>query len=553
MARSSSGFQDPIKQTRYSIFGSVNSRSTAEDKDQRFVNCFPEVVTNSETGAKKYTLIKRAGYSTYITPKVAGGVGRAIYSWNGKIYTVIDNGIYSNTTLLGTMGTSTGYVSIVEMSQNAGVPYLCFSDGQKLYLVTTGDVLSFIDNTQVQKAAITNQGSGAGATGTWGTTGGGGTGATGTFTVSGGIITATTVTTRGSGYTSTPTISILTGSLTTGGVLTANLCAFPPSNITSIIYMDGYLFVGMPSGRIYNSDLGDATSWTPSSYISAEMFSDNLVALARQNNLIVALGTSSTQFFYDAANAVGSPLANQENAILQFGTVGAGAVVQHENFVSWVAKGETGGYFVVRLDGVTSTKRVSIEGIERNLNADGLNLPTMRTYPIRYQGHFWLVLKLSTRTFLYDYDDDTWHEWEDIDGSNFPAVDYIEFNARPMFLHQSSGIVFQQDVNLYQDNGVNFTTTATTSKVDMDLARRKFMWKFELGCDKQTVSAPITIEYSDDDYQTWSSPRTLDMSIQHPFLKRLGSFRRRAFRLKTTNNAPMRLDYMELETEAGEY
>lgn len=544
---------ESIQQFRYPLFASINYRGTNESKDQRFVNCFPEANTNHETGAKKYTVIKRAGTSVYSTPKSAGGVGRGLYVWRSKTYAIIDNTIYSNTTNIGTLGTSTGYVSMVEMSQNAGTPYLCISDGAKLYLVSTSDVVTTIDNTQVQSVSITNPGTSGGSTGTWSTTGGGGTGATGTFTVASGAVTVTTVTTRGTGYTSTPTIVIDTGSLPTGAELTPNLCAFPPANIVSISYMDGYIFAGTSAGRIYNSNVGDPTQWQPSNYISAEMYSDDLVGFARQNNMLVALGTSSTQFFYDAANATGSPLANAEQAILQFGSVANSSVVQHENYVTWIARGETGGYFIVRLDGVTSNKRISTEPIERVLNAEGSALATVRVYPIRYQGHFWFVMKLSNRTFLYDYDEDIWHEWEDTNESNFPMMASEEISYYPIMLHATNGKIFRLDDTLYQDNGTNFTASLTTSKIDMDVAHRKFMWKFELGCDEQTSSAPITVEYSDDDYKTWSTPRTLDMQNSHLFLKRLGSFRRRAFRLKCTGNTPMRLDYIEVEVEQGDY
>ena len=539
---------------RYPLFASVNFRGIDEGKDQRFVNCFPEALVNQETGAKKYYMIKRAGYSLYSTPKGAGGVGRGLYSWNGKVYSVIDNGIYSGTTNIGTIGTSTGWVSLVEMSSNAGTPYLCLSDGSKLYLISTTDVVTTIDNTQVQSASITNAGSGgAPASGTWATSGGGGAGATGTFTITGGIISAVTVTTRGSGYTSTPTITISTGALPTGGVLTANLCAFPPNNLISIKYFDGYIFAATAAGRIYNCDVGQPTIWQPSNYLSAEMFPDDLVGLARQNNMLVAFGDNSTQFFYDAANATGSPLANAEQAVLQVGSVNAASIMQQEQFVTWVAKGDTGGYFIYRLDGLTNTKKISTEPIERILNREGAALATCRAFPMRYQGHFFYVLQLTSRTILYDFEEDVWHEWEDTDGSKFPMVESNEFGYSPLMLHASAGKIFKLDETLYQDNGTPFTVTIQTSRIDMETMHRKFMWKFELVGDSQSTSSPISVQYSDDDYNTWSTARTLDLNNIHNFLHRLGSFRRRAFRLMHTVNTPLRLEAIEVEIEQGDY
>ncbi|OHE77183.1 MAG: hypothetical protein A3F67_11750 [Verrucomicrobia bacterium RIFCSPHIGHO2_12_FULL_41_10] len=543
--------QDTIEVFRYPLFASLTYRGVNEDKDQRFVNCFPEALLNETTGAKKFALIKRAGTSLYATPKSAGGVGRGMYVWRNIAYCVIDNTIYSGTTNIGTIGTSTGLVSIGEMSQNAGTPYLCISDGAKLYLVSTSDVVTTIDNTQVQSTTITTSGSGA-TTGTWSTTGGGGTGATGTFTVTAGAITSSTVTTRGTGYTSTPTIVAATGNLGTGAI-TANLCAFPSVNIISIVYLDGYIFAGTVAGRIFNCDVGDPTQWQPSSYLAAEMFADDLVAIARQNNTLVAFGKGSTQFFYDAANATGSPLANVEQAALQYGTASFGSISQHENFVCWIAKGNTGGYYVNRIEGSAVTKRISTEPIERVLNDEETSISSALGYAIRYQGHFWYVLKTTSRTFLYDHDENVWHEWEYPSAANFPMVAAQEVNNTLILLHATNGKVYKLDADIYQDEGVDFTVSVVTSRIDMETTNRKIMSKLELGGDIQSSSSVVTVEYSDDDYTTWSTARSLDMINAHNFLKALGSFRRRAFRLKNTGNTPLRLEYLEVQVENCDY
>lgn len=77
-------------------------------------------------------------------------------------------------------------------------------------------------------------------------------------------------------------------------------------------FINGYLFAVGANGSIYNSGVGgDLLSWNTTDFIDAEMYPDPVTFLAKQKNYLVAFGSQSIEFFYDAAIEVGSPLARQ--------------------------------------------------------------------------------------------------------------------------------------------------------------------------------------------------------------------------------------------------
>lgn len=341
------------------------------------------------------------------------------------------------------------------------------------------------------------------------------------------------------------------------GSMVAVTAGYPTPHHPSPVFLDNYLFVQKTTGEIYNSAAGDVDSgWAD--YISPESFEDPSVGLARQNNLIVAFGTNSIEFFYDAANASGSPLLPNEQATIQFGCAALATVSQDEGLVAFVAQAGTGGKFVVAIDG-TTPHNISTPAIERLLEAEGSDIQDAWAYSIRIQGHFFYVLNLDTgkRTLVYDYDTKMWHEWNWYDTTlqgytMFPMIDQVEIGNTSYMMHDTDGYIYVADPDVYRDNGNALRVQIQTSKFDGDTSMVKFCSRLSFIGDEQTSASAMTVYYTDDDYQNWkpSGGRTTDLS-NRAYLYRLGTFRRRAFQFTHTANTPLRLEAIELEIEKG--
>jgi len=90
-----------------------------------------------------------------------------------------------------------------------------------------------------------------------------------------------------------------------------------------VVFLDGYLFmVKTGTSDIYNSNLNDPLAYTAGDFISAEMIADTLIRIARLNNYILALGTASIEFFYDAAVETASPLKRVDTPVKNVGYLG---------------------------------------------------------------------------------------------------------------------------------------------------------------------------------------------------------------------------------------
>ena len=124
---------------------------------------------------------------------------------------------------------------------------------------------------------------------------------------------------------------------------------FPTTTSSSVKTLNGYIFVCV-GGDIYNSDLDIPDSWNTSDFISTEIYPDNIVALAKYKNYLVAFGTNTIEFFYDAANVSGSPLQRQEGILHNIGCMGQGMVIDNEDKVFWISQTSAQTYSLWTLD-----------------------------------------------------------------------------------------------------------------------------------------------------------------------------------------------------------
>jgi hypothetical protein len=87
-----------------------------------------------------------------------------------------------------------------------------------------------------------------------------------------------------------------------------------------LVFLNGYLFAVATNRRIYNSTAGGVFgTWATTDFIDAEIYPDQTLYLAKHRNYLVAFGENSTEFFYDGANEVGSPLSRQESYAAKIG------------------------------------------------------------------------------------------------------------------------------------------------------------------------------------------------------------------------------------------
>jgi hypothetical protein len=349
------------------------------------------------------------------------------------------------------------------------------------------------------------------------------------------------------------------------GVLTASLNSFPTgAYVSGVVSLDSYLFIGVAaSNRIYNSAVGDPTSWGALDYITFEQTADTLVAITKHLNYLVAFGNTSTQFFYDNANAVGSPLALSQSYTSEVGCASGDSIVSTDNTVIWVGTSKIYGRSVFLMDGVTPVK-VSTVAIDKHLEADTLG--QISAYCHKFGGHTLYILTLhgSNVTLVFDINEKMWYQWTQYsmmssDQSNpgvwmesyFRPTFYADVLGTPFALDDDTATLYYFDVDTYQDAGQDIYCRTVTDIMDNGTTKRKFYGRLELIGDK-VVGGIMQVRHSGDDYTTWSSYRSIDLGASRSQVYLSGSDRRRSWEFLCTSNVPLRLDGAEIDFRIGE-
>jgi len=341
---------------------------------------------------------------------------------------------------------------------------------------------------------------------------------------------------------------------------------FPTNPGKDIVFLDGYLFVFKKNtGDIYNSDLNDPGTWTPGNYVTAEINPDKLIAMTKIKNYLIAFGSDGIEFFYDAANVSGSPLARNESYYKNVTLTSNLCTVGDTVYFTGRQKGK--GIQVFELDS-NEIKTVSNNFIERVLQTYGTtsvdsttNDSNTQLFSLSLNGHTFLLLNFIASGVLYVYDIDHkfWYRWtfgtEGTDSNKIHAVWTINATTglpRIVFGGRSNLSYF--DNSFYQDFSQSFTISYTTEDYDADTFNWKMCSRMGLHCDFPTTAVATSnaqISWSDDDGNTFSTPRNLNVCSSNPYITQCGRFRSRNWRITYSDNYPFRMWGMTMDLNVG--
>lgn len=533
----------------------IQSRTASTSKDSRGVNCYFE-----SRGENSKDNIKRPGLlNTVVTPAMAAGQAQGLYKRdNGDLWVVINNTVTVVDSALATSsgGTLSGTVQNVYFAESGNDAYLFMHNGSSGYTSTGSAAFVVIAPGKLYEALVTTGGSGyVTPTCTFSAAPGSGVTATGNVIISGGVVIAIDITDYGSGYVTAPTCTINPVGGGSGATVSVTLNGFPSGAgllATGAVYLDGYTVVATKAGQIFNSDPEDPTLWNPLNTIAVESDPDPLIGIVKHFNYIVAFGEWSTEFFYNAANATGSPFLRQDSYKNEIGCANGASVVQYQQGVMYVGKSKTRGKSVYVLDGF-SPKPVSTPYIETYLNADTNS--NIQSFAFRIAGHTFYVMTLVDLdlTFVYDIDVNLWYQWTSYSSSAehaFRVWTATDFLGATYGIDTSNGLLYKIDTGTYSDNGANIYWRIVTNNLDAGTRHRKFWESGEIIGDK--VNATMYINFSNNDYVSFSATRTVNLNSTRSIIRQLGQDRYRSYQFLVTDNVPLRLSAFEMSVQGGE-
>lgn len=384
---------------------------------------------------------------------------------------------------------------------------------------------------------------------------------------------------------------------TAGYVFTSNAAGtqivdadFPTPHVPFPVFLDGYLFLAKTgTGDIYNSDLNDPAAWTAGNYISTEVFPDDIQALVKVNNYLLAVGTQSCEYFYDAANATGSPMARYEGSTLPFGTPYPNSIAASKNTIMMLANNNDGELCFKLIEDFKHTEvpaMAVLQILQRKINTGTVTPDTVRACWVRQTGNLLYVFNFNgndrtsaansvNNTPVFSTQAQVWCTFSyNNDGKSFPA--YFSSpqtsNASGTFVagHSGAGIPFfgnytviNVDDNITGTN-ISIVQTMTTPAQDFGTLNRKFMSRCGIYYTSGTDATEPRLAWGEltrSSYgnnasnisEAWfKASAVVSPGPPYPFVNQLGSFRSRWFIITEVNAVRCRWYWLEVDINKGQ-
>jgi len=287
---------------------------------------------------------------------------------------------------------------------------------------------------------------------------------------------------------------------------------------TCVQFIDGYfLLLEASTVKVWFSSLEDGLSWDSLDYWARSQTSDNYVALAVMRDRIFAIGSETTDIYYDSGGA-DNPFLPYPGAIQYEGIVGPNAWTTDGVAVYWVAQNSQGRAYVVQVT-EGQAKPISTDAINFAIG-QATNLDDVEAFSYSQDGRVfvgWTIPCAGTcgRTFVFHVQEQLWHERAEFD---LTTSIFLRWRARGLVSTAvgviagdfETGDIHQLDLETYTNNGalIRRVRRAPYVSAEADIA---FIDQIELGAqvgvglNSGQGSAPTVLgRVSRDGGMTWT-------------------------------------------------
>jgi hypothetical protein len=273
------------------------------------------------------------------------------------------------------------------------------------------------------------------------------------------------------------------------------------------------------------------------------------------------LGTRSIEYFYDAANATGSPLSRNDSPYRAIGYVTGCCTIGDTTY--FVGQDNRQNLSVYQLNSF-KVEKVSNSVVDSTLQAFASASNTKGQidlnedgYCVSVDGHTFYVLVADQTTWAYDIEEKFWYEWRNSsdEGLKIEAT-WSMFNGAQYVAIEGQTTLSIMSPALYQDFGSNFTMRYTTDNYNSETMNWKNCHRVMILSDQYNYvgTSNLDVSFSDEDWADGgSTPRQLNLFSQSPFLKAWGRFRTRSWRFEYTDNYPLRMTAVMLDLNMGQH
>lgn len=363
-----------------------------------------------------------------------------------------------------------------------------------------------------------------------------------------------------------------------------------PSNQTPVLnlarggaVLNGTLYVYATDGTIWNSAVEDPTSWSSLDFRTSELKPDPGVLMFRHSNHVVAVGTGTTEFFYDNTNPTGSPLSPRTDIDHSIGAIDSDTLWTDGDTAFFCNLNHAGDINVTIMSGF-QVKKISNNDLDSLLTSaivhDDIKV-IGSGFSSGGRGFYALTMHIISdgvvtpyQSIVYDLSSNTWGEWELMqpDIVEFPLIGWTQATST----RAGNGILTNGDIITIVDNKIPYdtieasayvetgyveagyvaTTPASGNNIELeiitgpaDFGRRNYKRATNL----KIVATPtentqlMTVQTSDEGNDNYNTGRTIDLSKSGQKITRMGRFKTRNHKLTYSGDEQIEVEGIELD------
>lgn len=178
-----------------------------------------------------------------------------------------------------------------------------------------------------------------------------------------------------------------------------------PSQVTHLTYFDTYLIVA--EGRSFGfSNPNDPFKWDSGDSYQAEMMIDDITALYQANRRIYIFGPQSVETWYNSGT-VGSPfLRRLSGGYIEKGLQAPYAIDVSDGVLTFLDKDRR----IISVE--DDSFKIISEGYEKDIQSLN-NVSDANAFRVKINGRNLFIVNFpqELKTFVYDYELDTWYNW----------------------------------------------------------------------------------------------------------------------------------------------
>lgn len=318
----------------------------------------------------------------------------------------------------------------------------------------------------------------------------------------------------------------------------------------TVAFLDGYFILNnVGTGQFYITAINNGASIDILDFATAESNPDPITAVFVDHRELWLFGPVSVEVWYNSAQSTGFTFERRLDAILEVGCAAKYSIAKLDNTVYWLSNQFT----ILRASGY-SPQIVSTTALSNEI-AGYSRIDDAIAYSYYERGHAFYVITFPSANVTWCFDASTgeWHQRKSANMQRHLSTSCSQIDKTNYIGSINTGSIYKMSEQYGTEDGYKILRSMQTPYIHDRWTRIKMSSLrivMQTGVGTNTPLKPedqnpqVSLTYSDDYGNTWSSPANASMGKIGEFgteveFRRLGMFRVRLFQVQSSTGVPV--------------